>query len=298
MIILSFLCVSVPLWLDRMKIKFIKMHGLGNDFVVIDNRNGRLRNISRLAEKICSRRFGIGADQVLLLGNSKKAHFKMGIINADGSEVEMCGNGIRCFAKYIWDNKIKSTNKKIKTPAGTLAIETPAGNIHPSMAGSMIRVDMGEPVLEGKEIPVRKKGEIINSALKIKDRNFRMTCVSMGNPHAVIVTKKLDTFPLETYGPVIENHRLFPNRTNVEFIEIMNKSNVKMRVWERGAGETMACGTGASAVGVASHLLGHTNRKITVHLLGGKLLIEWLKKDNHVYMTGPAETVFEGTIDI
>jgi diaminopimelate epimerase len=281
-----------------MKIKFTKMHGLGNDFVIIDDRTAKLRKIPGIAKKLCDRRFGIGADQVLLLRRSRKADFKMLILNADGSAVEMCGNGIRCLAKYIWDNKLAPSNSKNKKASDTLAIETLAGIIHPEKSGSLVRVDMGEPLLDGKDIPVRIKGEVLGHPLKIKNRTYKMTCVSMGNPHAVIVTRNVDSFPLQQYGPAIENHRLFPNRTNVEFIEIVNRHYIKMRVWERGAGETMACGTGASAVGVASFLLGLTGRNVTVHLPGGKLKITWSGKDNHVYMTGPAVTVYEGMIEI
>ncbi len=281
-----------------MKLHFTKMHGLGNDFVVIDDRPAKLKKISDISKKLCDRRFGIGADQLLLLRRSRKTDFRMLIYNADGSEVEMCGNGIRCLAKYIWDNKLAFSNSKNKKAPDTLAIETPAGIMHPEKSGPLVRVDMGEPVLDGKNVPVKIKGEVLGHPLKIKQKTFKMTCVSMGNPHAVFVTKNVDSFPLQQYGPAIENHRLFPNRTNVEFIEIVNSRNIKMRVWERGSGETMACGTGASAVGVASYLLGLSGRNVTVHLPGGKLKINWSGSDNHVYMTGPAVTVYEGTIKI
>jgi diaminopimelate epimerase len=272
-----------------MKINFTKMHGLGNDFVILDNRKGRIKNLKKLAKKLCDRRFGIGADQMIILGNSRKADFKMGIINADGSEVEMCGNGIRCLAKYIWDNRLKRSK--------VLAIETMAGIIKPEMAGKQIKVDMGEPILNGEDIPVKIEGSVINYPLIVNGASLKMTCVSMGNPHAVIVVKNAGKAPVDTAGPAIENHRLFPNRTNVEFIEVMNSKNIRMRVWERGAGETMACGTGACAAAVASSRLGLTDRSVTIHLLGGKLKISWSKKDNSVYMTGPAEKVFEGTIE-
>ncbi len=274
------------------------MHGLGNDFIVIDDRAAKLKKVPALSKKICDRRFGIGADQVLLLRRSGKADFKMLVFNSDGSVVEMCGNGIRCLAKYIWDNNLAPAAKSKKSTPEILAIETLAGIICPEKSDSLIRVDMGEPVLDGKDIPVKMKGQVMDHPLKIKDRTFRISCVSMGNPHSVIVTKNIDSFPLDKYGPIIENHRLFPNRTNVEFIEVLSRSSIKMRVWERGTGETMACGTGASAVGVASFLLGITNRNVTVHLPGGKLKINWSAKDNHVYMTGPAVKVYEGVIDI
>ena len=326
-----------------MNISFTKMQALGNDFILIDNRSGSrnqlaypacrtgrlepgLKKINQLAKTLCDRRFGIGADQLLLLNHSKTADFMMRIFNADGSEVEMCGNGISCLAKYIWDNRLRGQKAecrrlkvKNKNKNSALAIETLAGIMHLQKAGNLIRVDMSEPILKPEKIPVRinKKlnpplppftkgglGRITNSKpiidypLRIEDKTFNITCVSMGNPHAVIVVKNVLTVPLSTIGPVIENNGFFPKKTNVEFIQILNRKNIKMRVWERGSGETMACGTGASASAIASFLLGLTDRKVTVHLQGGKLLIEWSQKDNHVYMTGPAVKVFEGTINI
>lgn len=272
-----------------MEINFTKMHGAGNDFVLIDCRKMKMTNPSQLAKYLCHRRFGIGADQMLLLYPSKKADFKMRILNSDGSEVEMCGNGIRCLAKYIWNRGI--SKKK------TLGIETAAGIIKPEKKGSLIRVDMGEPVLDGRKIPVNLDGRIIDYPVKIEDKTFAITCVSMGNPHAVIFVKSVSDFPVTLYGPMIEKHRLFPKKTNVEFIEVMNKSEIRMRVWERGSGETMACGTGASASAVASMLKGLTGKKTTVHLLGGDLLIEWAN-NNHVYMTGPAVEVYNGRIEV
>ncbi len=310
-----------------MKLHFTKMHSLGNDFVVIDDRPAELKKLSHLSKKLCDRRFGIGADQLLLLCHSKAADFKMRIFNADGSEVEMCGNGIRCLGKYIWDNILgrdKNTSaKKHRSSINSLAIETLAGIKYIRKRRNLITVDMGEPILEPEKIPVKigqkskvksqksnppllpftKGGRggilsslVINYPLQIKNKTFKITCVSMGNPHAVIVVKDVRSVPLEIYGPAIENNRLFPNRTNVEFIQVIDRSNIKMRVWERGAGETMACGTGASASVVASALLGLTGRKMTVHLPGGKLLIHWSEKDSHVYMTGDAVSVFEGTV--
>jgi len=283
-----------------MNLHFTKMHALGNDFIVIDDRKGQLGNFPQFSRKLCHRRFGIGADQLLLLHNSKVADFKMRIFNPDGGEAEMCGNGIRCLAKYIWDNKVQSSKLKVKSER--LTIETLAGTIHLQKAGELIKVDMGEPILEPKKIPIslritRYASRVINYPLKIKGRKFKITCVSMGNPHTVIQVKDIEPFPVTNYGPLIERHELFPKKTNVEFIKILNRKNIKMRVWERGAGETMACGTGAGASAVAGALLGMTDRKVTVHLLGGKLIIEWAR-NNHVYMTGPAEKVFEGTIKI
>ncbi|MGC2063553.1 MAG: diaminopimelate epimerase [Thermodesulfovibrionales bacterium] len=283
-----------------MKIAFTKMHGIGNDFIVIDcrdkilnsrlsGRNSQTSDLSALSRRLCDRRFGIGADQILLLEASATADFAMKIFNADGSEVEMCGNGIRCLAKYIWDRGL--SEKAI------LAIETPAGIIRPERAGEMVRVDMGEPVLEGRMIPAALDGRITDMALRADDREFKITCVSMGNPHAVIVVDDVDAFDVHRYGPVIEQHPFFPKRVNVEFIQVLGPESIRMRVWERGSGETLACGTGASAVGVAANILGLTEKKTTVHLRGGDLLIEWAG-NNHVYMTGPAVDVFEGLVRI
>jgi diaminopimelate epimerase len=283
------------------------MHGLGNDFILIDCIVQKVKvkseELKVLSKKLCHRRFGIGADQTLLLYPSVIADFKMRIFNADGSEVEMCGNGIRCLARYIWSRRL--SGKAI------LNIETPAGIIRPGEKGKLVRVDMGEPVFEPEKIPVKTSSKlknknsslvtrhsslIIDCPLKIEDREFRITCVSMGNPHAVIIVDNAADFPVTYYGPLIEKHEIFPKRANVEFIEILNPSEIKMRVWERGAGETMACGTGASAAAVASSLKGLTKKNVTVHLAGGDLLIEWTE-DNHVYMTGAAEEVFTGQID-
>ena len=286
------------------------MHALGNDFVVIDDRVSKLKRLSQLSKKLCDRRFGIGADQLLVLGTSQKADFRMRIFNADGSEVEMCGNGIRCLGKYIWDYIFRCEESifasKYCESIDSVSVETLAGIMKLNKTRNLFRVDMGEPVLEPELIPVKlsnipKKlhnSKIVNHSLKAGNKSFKVNCVSMGNPHAVIVVKNADIVDLGTYGKLIENHTLFPNRTNVEFIQILNRKNIKMRVWERGAGETMACGTGASASAVASAQLGLTDRKVTVHLPGGKLLIHWSEKNNHVYMTGPAVTVFFGRIDI
>ncbi|MDA8432595.1 MAG: diaminopimelate epimerase [Nitrospiraceae bacterium] len=276
-----------------MKLEFTKMHGLGNDFVLIDCREkpfgDRLPAMADLSRRLCHRRFGVGADQVLLLYPSDVADCRMKIFNADGSEVEMCGNGIRCLARYIWDRKISEGD--------ALSVETAAGIMRPERRGELVRVDMGEPVLEGRRIPVKIDGEVKDYPLKIDDREFRITCVSMGNPHAVIFVNDVGSFEVGRYGPLIERHELFPNRVNVEFIQVLGPDSLKMRVWERGSGETMACGTGASAAAVAAHLNRYIGKKSTVALLGGDLEIEWAG-DNHVYMTGPAEEVFEGRMEI
>ena len=276
-----------------MNLRFTKMHGLGNDFVLIDCRDkavsGQLSAISDISKRLCHRRFGVGADQVLLMYPSNIADFKMVIFNSDGSEVEMCGNGIRCFAKYVWDRKL--SDKEV------LSVETAAGIIRPERCGQMVKVDMGEPVLEGRLIPVNIDGLVKDFPLTIEEKVFKITAVSMGNPHAVIFVDDVDEFDVKRYGPRIENHGLFPRRTNVEFIQVLDAQRIRMRVWERGSGETMACGTGASAAGVAASLKGFTGRWINVVLAGGELLIEW-NEDNHVYMTGPAVEVFEGSIEL
>lgn len=273
-----------------MTIQFTKMHGIGNDFIVVDCRTNPLSDPKAFAIKYCDRRFGIGADQLLLLYPSTVGDFKMLIFNADGSEVEMCGNGIRCFAKYIWDRKI--SDKPV------LDVETLAGIIRPERAGDMVKVDMGIPILEPARIPVNLEGTgpVMDHVIEANGRAFNATFVSMGNPHAVIfLDDDVTTFPVDTYGPVIENHDLFPRRINVEFVNKKNDTELVMRVWERGSGITLACGTGATATGIAAMVKQLTQKRVTVHLLGGDLVIEWAD-NGHAYMTGPAEEVFEGTI--
>ncbi len=275
-----------------MEVTFTKMHGLGNDFIVIDTRARELPDPAAFAVKFCERRRGIGADQVLLLRPSSVGDFGMKIFNADGSEVEMCGNGVRCLGKYIWDRGLSTSNP--------LIIETSAGLIRPERQGELVRVDMGTPTLTPGDIPVAigGPGPVIDHAFTAGDRKFPITCVSMGNPHAVIFLEEdLGRFPVACYGPIIEHAPLFPKRTNVEFVTVHDSSHITMRVWERGAGETMACGTGASAAGVASMLKRLTERRLTVTLPGGDLIIEW-SEDGHVYMTGPAVEVFEGTVKV
>ncbi|HMK42621.1 MAG TPA: diaminopimelate epimerase [Dissulfurispiraceae bacterium] len=275
-----------------MNVPFTKMHGTGNDFIVIDCRTAPLPDPKSFAVRYCRRRFGIGADQLLLLYPSAVADFRMLIFNADGSEVEMCGNGIRCFAKYIWDRKISDK--------ALLDVETLAGIIRPERAGEMVKVDMGVPILKPDLIPVNAEGDgpVVDHPIEALDRTFNATFVSMGNPHAVIVLDDdVTKFPVEKYGPVIERHPLFPKRINVEFVNLTSDSDVVMRVWERGSGITLACGTGATATGVAAMVKGLTRKRVTVHLLGGDLVIEWAE-NGHAYMTGPAEEVFEGTVTV
>jgi diaminopimelate epimerase len=218
------------------------------------------------------------------------ADARMRVINADGSEAEMCGNGIRCLAKYIKDEKL-STKKE-------LTIETISGEHLVKSVGKLFEVDMGEPIMKGKEIPVNLSGRIINRPLKTELKDFRITCLSMGNPHCITFHDNLDALPIDKYGPLLENYSIFPRRVNASFVNVISKNELHMRVWERGAKETLGCGTAACAAAVASVLNGYTDRKVTVVLPGGKLEIEWSQKDNHVYMKGPAETVYKGEIAI
>ena len=279
-------------------IKFTKMHGLGNDYVYIDcySKEVNLGNISDLAKFMSNRHFGIGSDGIILICRSDIADFKMRMFNFDGSEAEMCGNGIRCVGKVVYDKGL--TNKeteKIETLAGIKVLKLNVSN------GKVetVRVDMGEPILEPKERPVDFDKEPVKG-LKINaiDREFDFTCVSMGNPHAITIVENTNTFDIEKYGPALEIDEHFPKRSNIEFIEVIDENNIKMRVWERGAGETLACGTGACATAVACNINGLTNRKVNIELLGGTLEIEWDKETNHVFMTGPATIVFEGEINI
>jgi diaminopimelate epimerase len=271
------------------KTNFVKMHGLGNDFILIDCFGEALLNPSEHAKRLCQRGFGIGADQLLLLYPSEVADFKMVIYNADGSEAEMCGNGIRCLAKYIADKQIVIKKE--------YEIETKAGIIRTIIREDLVEVDMGIPGLESDDIPVNLKGRVVSHPLQIKDRAFDITCVSMGNPHCVTFLDDLDGFPVATYGAELEKHPLFPMRTNVEFVNVLDDRNVQLRVWERGAGETLACGTGACATVVAAVLNGLTHKRVTVHLKGGDLDVLW-GEDDRVYMTGPATRVYEGSIEL
>jgi len=270
-------------------LNFTKMQGTGNDFILVDGTQQQINQIEKHARFLCDRRFGIGADQLLLIRSTDRADFRMQIFNADGSEVEMCGNGIRCFAKYLRDHGLSSKE--------VIHVETLAGIIRPSLQGDEISVDMGEPVLSGPEIPVNMEGQIIGKKLSVDNSEFVMTCVSMGNPHCVIKVQDVETFPVEKIGPGIETHALFPNRTNVEFIQILNDHEIRMRVWERGAGETLSCGTGACASTVASVLNQWTGKNVLVHLKGGDLKVQW-NEANRVILTGPAQEVFSGEIDI
>ncbi|MBB6066662.1 diaminopimelate epimerase [Methanococcus maripaludis] len=276
--------------------KFTKMHGLGNDYIYVDAISQKIENPNEISKFVSDRHFGIGSDGLVLILPSDKADFKMRMFNSDGSEAEMCGNAIRCVGKFVYDKKM--------TDKSTITIETLAGIKVLEMTIEngkvvLVKVDMGEPILKAEEIPVlSKKHPVIDEKITAKDYCYNFTCVSMGNPHAITYIENVDEFPLEKIGPLFEIHEKFPRKTNVEFVELIDKNTVKMRVWERGAGETLACGTGACAVLTASVLKGYVGRKATIKLLGGDLTIEWNEFDNHIYMTGPATTVFEGEIDI
>jgi len=283
-----------------MKINFVKMHGLGNDFILIDCLYKSLGNssfLSYLAKKLCNRNFGIGADGLILILPSSKADLRMGIFNYDGSEAQMCGNGIRCFAKYAYENKLVSKNK--------FTVETLAGIIIPELTISNnkilgVKVNMGIPKLRRRDIPMAGEDTptVVDEILKINpEQIFKISCVSMGNPHCIIFVDDVKSIPVDKIGPKIENHPLFPEKTNVEFIQVLNRKEINFRVWERGVGETLACGTGACASLVAGVLNKKTDRKATIHLPDGDLNIQWVD-DGHVYMTGPAELVFRGEIEI
>ena len=276
-------------------IPFVKMHGCGNDYVYIDCRERTLERPEELARRISDRHFGVGSDGLILILPSKQADYRMRMFNSDGSESEMCGNGIRCFAKYLYDRGlVEGEEARIETGAGVLRVL-----IFPEGAKARrVRVNMGKPRLERAEIPMEgPPGRVIDEPLAVDGYlTVRLTAVSMGNPHAVIYVDDVAAYPVLVHGPMIEIHRAFPRRTNVEFVQLLSRGEVKMRVWERGAGETLACGTGASAVAVASVLNGKTDRKVLVHVLGGDLEIEWAD-DGCVYLTGPAEEVFEGKIE-
>lgn len=277
--------------------KFTKMHGLGNDYVYMDcTKSGIPDNVSDLAQFVSNRHFGIGSDGLILICASDTCDFKMKMYNADGSEAQMCGNGIRCVGKFVYDKGLTNkTNITVETLAGVkvLALNVKNGKVE------TVKVDMGEPILEAKKIPVIADEIELVKKLKIiaLDKEFKFTCVSMGNPHAITIVEDVDSFDVEKYGSILEIDKHFPEKANIEFIQIIDRNTVKMRVWERGSGETMACGTGACATTVACILNGFIEDEVTVKLLGGDLNIKWNKEDNHIYMTGPATTVFEGKLE-
>ena len=276
--------------------KFTKMNGIGNDYVYVNCFKEKVENPEQLARFVSNRNFGVGSDGLILICPSDQADCKMVMYNADGSQAEMCGNGIRCVAKYVYDYGL--------TDKTDITVETLAGIKHLKIyvkdgKADRIRVNMGAPILEPKAIPV-KTGMTppVNVPVEVLGKTYYATCVSMGNPHAVIFMDHVRDLDLETIGPLFENHMIFPKRVNTEFVKVNDRKSVDMRVWERGAGETLACGTGACAVAVACVLNDKTDKEITVHLLGGDLEIFWNQEENRIYMTGPATTVFDGELYI
>lgn len=276
--------------------KFTKMQGLGNDYIYVNCFKEKVINPSETAKFVSDRHFGIGSDGLVLIMPSETCDFRMRMFNSDGSEAEMCGNAIRCVGKYVYDNGMTQKSViEVETLAGIKILDMTVEN----NKVAMVRVDMGEPILEPSRIPVNSEKELfVCQPVVIDGKEFKVTCVSMGNPHAVTYVDDVENFPLEIIGPKMENNILFPKRINAEFVQILDRNTLKMRVWERGAGETLACGTGACAVLVSSVLNDISSRCVVVKLLGGDLIIEWNEKDNHVYMTGPATKVFDGEIQI
>jgi diaminopimelate epimerase len=272
--------------------QFWKMHGLGNDYIVIDNRDQKVsdKNASALAKKLCERRFSVGADGLLMVYNSTVAEVKMRILNADGSEAEMCGNGIRCFAKYCYENKIVERCE--------FSVETLSGVKHvwltvKSDEVADVKVDMGAPNWERASLPMQGEGTCINEHLEVDGEPYKVTCLSMGNPHCIIFVDNVEDFPVDFVGPMFENHPVFPKRTNVGFVQILNRKELKVRVWERGCAETLACGTGTVAAVAAANKLGKVGDKVTVHVLGGDLQVEVGKT---LFLCGAAEKVYMGTL--
>lgn len=271
---------------------FWKMHGLGNDYIVIDNRDEKISNKQApvLAKRLCERRFSVGADGLLLVSNSRTAEVKMRIFNADGSEAEMCGNGIRCFAKYCYENNI--------VPKQKFTVETLSGSKHVwlTITGkevATVKVDMGTPDWARSSLPMVGQGTCVNEDLVVDGETFKVTCLSMGNPHCVIFVDCVDCFPVEEIGSKIENNKSFPKRTNVGFAEVLSEKELSVRVWERGCGETLACGTGTCAAVAAGNKLGLVGTRVTVHVLGGDLQVEVAER---LFLSGAAEKVFEGNL--
>ena len=276
--------------------RFTKMHGLGNDYVYVNCFEERIANPSETARYVSDRHFGVGSDGLIMINPSEAADFEMEMYNADGSRGEMCGNGIRCVAKYVYDYGL--------TDKTSISVETLGGIKYLDLTvedgkAVLVKVDMGTPILDPGQIPIVSGGDaVIDEPVVVDGTEYRMTGVSMGNPHAVIYVDDLGGLDMEEVGPKFENHERFPKRINTEFAHVIDRTTVEMRVWERGTGETLACGTGACAVAVASILNGYTEDEVTVKLLGGDLLIRWDRESDNVYMTGPATVVYDGEIDI
>lgn len=278
-----------------MKIKFTKLQALGNDYIYVNCFNQKLTsvNLSALAKKICDRHFGVGSDGLILVAPGKICKFKMIFYNPDGTEAEICGNGIRCFARFLYDQGLSlSKAQNIETKAGAIRTE-----IINTGEDFLIRADIGKPILERGRIPVKGPGKFcLNEKLKLNGRNIRITSLSLGNPHTVIFVKEFGP-AWQKIGGMVENHWLFPRRTNVEFVKILSPGQIRLKIWERGAGETLASGTGASAATVAGVLNKKLKRKVTALFDRGELMIEWNEKDDHLYITGPTTSVFSGVYD-
>ena len=276
--------------------KFTKMHGIGNDYVYVNCFKETVEHPSEVAIKVSDRHFGIGSDGLILIKPSEVADGKMEMYNADGSQGAMCGNGIRCVAKYMYDYGITDkTSISVETKSGIKYLDLTIKN------GKVdtVKVNMGTPILKAADIPVRsEKEQVINEPVMVDGKEWKITCVSMGNPHAITYIDDVKNLEIEKIGPKFENHEIFPDRVNTEFVHVIDRNTVEMRVWERGSGETLACGTGACAVAVSSILNGLTEEEVTVKLLGGDLKIFWDRTENKVYMTGSATTVFDGEIDL
>lgn len=276
--------------------EFTKMHGLGNDFLVFYGEKELPQNVSELAIRWCNRYFGVGADGLVFILQSDRADYRMRIINSDGTEAEQCGNAIRCVSKYVYEaghmDKQVMTFETLGAGVQEVRLQIEDGAV------KNVRVDMGKPILEGRKVPTTLEGEaVIGHPIETSGRGFSFTAVSMGNPHCVIYVEDAPRFELEKWGPQLETHPYFPRKTNVEFATVTSPERIEMRVWERGAGPTLACGSGACATLVSSVLNGYTGRKAWVGLQGGDLYIEWDPSDNHVYMTGPAEIVYQGVVE-
>lgn len=278
-----------------MKLPFTKMHGTANDYIYVNAFDVRLADPGAVARKLSDRRTGVGGDGLILICPSESAHARMEMYNADGSRGDMCGNGIRCVGKYLYDHGLATDNPlTVETDAGLkqLFLSIEEGSV------AQVQVDMGEPILDGPRIPVAAAGRVVDAPLTVDGRTYRVTCVSMGNPHCVTFVDDVEALDLSTIGPQFETHDFFPQRVNTEFIRVASPTELDMRVWERGSGETWACGTGACAAAVAAVLNHVAERRVTVHLRGGDLEIEWRAADNRVSMTGGAHEVFEGTVDV
>jgi diaminopimelate epimerase len=274
-------------------VEFVKAHGTGNDFVVVEDLEDRLELTPELVRAVCDRHFGIGADGMIRIGPGRRAPFFMDYRNADGSIAEMCGNGVRVVGKYLGDRGHTSDTLDLETRAGVKLLE-----LHCDDAGMVDRVsvDMGAPSFDRADLPMRGEGEALKELLEVAGQTFEATCLSMGNPHVVVYVDDVEQAPVATVGPLLEHHPDFPNRTNVEFVQVIDQHTLRQRTWERGVGETLACGTGACAVAVASQVRGFTGRRVTIDLLGGWLELSWTPGGT-VRMTGPAREVAHGTID-